>query len=118
MGIQDFILNFLYFINWVLIPFMLAIALLVFIWNIVRYFVIGGANEQSRESARRLAFYGILGFVFILSVWGIVNLLVYSLGFNRTQSLTPDYLQQYEGDGYDVEFEVGGYVGGNAMRNY
>ena len=97
MGIQEFILDILFFINETLIPFIIAIAFLVFIWNVARYFIIGGANDQDREKAKRLALYGILAFVIIVSLWGIVNVVVGGLGFNREQPLEPDYVERGSG---------------------
>jgi hypothetical protein len=93
MNVQTFLLNILKFLNEVIVPFLIAIAFLVFIWNIVRYFIIGGANEDDQKKAKSLAFWGISAFVVILSFWGIVNLFVYGLGFGN-RAIIPDYMCQ------------------------
>lgn len=92
MSLQNFIINILDFINDTLIPFILAVAFIIFLWNIVRYFIIGGSNEKEHDNAKTLALYGILAFVIILSLWGIVNLLVDGIGLGAGIPVVPDYM--------------------------
>lgn len=80
------------FINQAVIPLIFGIALLFFLWNVVRYFIIGGANEEDRAKAKRLALWAIIAFVLMVSIWGIVNLLVGGLGFDRDRGIIPDYI--------------------------
>ena len=61
-------------INGVLVPLILAIAFIAFIWGIFRFFI--ASNEETKEKGKDLMIYGLIGFVVIISVWGIVNLLV------------------------------------------
>lgn len=91
MDVQTFLNDILIFINERIVPLLLAVAFLVFIWNVARYFIIGGADEQNRQKAKRLALYGIGAFVFIVCIWGIVNLFVSGLGFDRQSFICPDY---------------------------
>lgn len=81
-------------INQVLVPAVLAIAFLVFVVNVVRFFVIGGANEEGQKNAKALALYSVLAFVIILSFWGIVNLLADSVGLNDEPCLN-DTMSDY-----------------------
>lgn len=94
LSAQGFIGNFLIFANTVLIPFLLGIAFLFFIFNVIRFFVVGGSNEDDHTKARDLAIYGVLAFVIIVVFWGIVNLLSSSLGFAGKNVPTPDYLEK------------------------
>lgn len=80
MNLQTLLLNILYFLNETIVVALLSIAGLVFLWNAARYFIIGGSNEDSQKKARSLALWGILAFVFILSISGIVNMFVIGLG--------------------------------------
>lgn len=68
------------FINAILIPSILALAFLVFVWGMFRYFVAGGANDDAKEKGKSLMLYATAGFVLILIFFGIVNLLVASIG--------------------------------------
>jgi len=83
MGLEQYIINFVSFVNNLVIPFLLGIAFLVFVINVFRFFIVGGANADSKEKARALAVYGVLAFVLIMIFWGIVGLLTSSLGLNR-----------------------------------
>ncbi len=92
MNIQTLLGGILNFLSSTIIPFLLAIAGLVFFWNIARFFIIGGDNTESQEKARSHALWGIIAFVIILSLWGIVNMFVNGFGFDRNGAITPDYI--------------------------
>lgn len=70
-------------INNVLVPLIFAVAFIVFIWGIFNYFIAGGANEEKRKEGRSLIVWGLIGFFVMISVWGLVNILVYSFGLNH-----------------------------------
>jgi hypothetical protein len=97
MGIQDFILDVVSFLNSSIVPFLFAIAFLVFVWNAVRYFVIGGSNETEQEKARSLATWGLAAFIIMVSLWGIVNMFVSGFGIGRSRCIVPDYLREKSG---------------------
>lgn len=76
---EQLLRNILEFTNTVLIPFIIGIGFLVFVWGMFKYFIAGGADEGKRESGKSLMIYATLGFVLIIVFWGIVNLLSSSL---------------------------------------
>ena len=63
-----------------LIPIVMALALLLFIWGVIQYFILGADDEGKRETGRAYMLYAIIGLVAIVAVWGIVNLVVQILG--------------------------------------
>ncbi|MFT7644441.1 MAG: hypothetical protein ACI9BF_000085 [Candidatus Paceibacteria bacterium] len=75
--------NILIFANDVLIPFIIGIGFLVFVWGMFRFFIAGGANEEAKEQGKSLMIYATLGFVLIIVFWGIVNLLTSSTGLDE-----------------------------------
>ncbi len=83
------------FINSYIIPLILAIAFIFFIWNLARFFIIEAANSDKREEAKRAAIYGIAAFVVIASIWGLVNVLVSSLNIDRSNPVCPDYFSLF-----------------------
>jgi len=94
-SLQGFIAGTNNFINAILIPAVLAIAFLVFTVNVVRFFIIGGTSEEGQKKAKALALYSVGAFVFILSFWGIVNLLTESSGLDNepcSNFSTSDYI--------------------------
>ncbi len=58
-----------------LIPFIFALALLVFIWGMFTYFILGGGDESKREQGKGLIIWAIIGFVLMITIFAIVNLL-------------------------------------------
>jgi len=76
----SFLDNIIDFINGTLVPFVFALAFLVFIWGVFKYFIMGAADDTARESGKSLMLWGIIGFVLMVSLWGIVNLLAEGVG--------------------------------------
>jgi len=68
-------------INFVLVPLLMAIAFIVFLWGVYKYFILGAANEEKRTEGKNFVLYGIIGFVVIISLWGIVYVGIELLGF-------------------------------------
>ncbi|TSC79102.1 MAG: hypothetical protein G01um101429_609 [Parcubacteria group bacterium Gr01-1014_29] len=61
-----------------IIPFLVLLATVIFIWGIVRY-VASGDNEQKVEEAKILIMWGIIALAAMLTVWGFVNILISAL---------------------------------------
>lgn len=68
------------FINTYVLVFLYALAFLIFVWGVFRYFTIESANEEGRAKARTLVVYSVIGFVLISAFWGILALLIDTLG--------------------------------------
>lgn len=84
------LINILDFANTVLIPFIIGIGFLVFVWGMFQYFIAGGANDEAKEKGKSLMIYATLGFVLIIVFWGVVNLLTQSIGLGgATVANTP-----------------------------
>lgn len=75
-------------INDVLIPLVLALAFLAFIWGVFQYFIAGGANEEAREKGKNLMIYAIIGFLVIVIFWGIINFLIGITGIGNDAAPT------------------------------
>ena len=67
-------------INEVLVPLIFAIAFIIFIYGIFRYFIAGGADPEAQKKGKQLLIYGIIGFVIMISLWGIVNIVSNTFG--------------------------------------
>lgn len=63
------------------IPFIIVIAVGAFIYGLIKY-VGSGDNEEMRTEGTKMMVYGIIGFFFIVSIWGIISLITntFSLG--------------------------------------
>lgn len=58
----------------VVIPVLITIALVFFLWGILRY-VYKVGNAHSKESDRQIFLWGLLALFCMVSVWGIVSVL-------------------------------------------
>jgi hypothetical protein len=82
-NLDTFLGSILDFINGILIPFILGVAFLLFVWGMFQYFIAGGANEEAKEKGKSLLIYAILGFVIIIVFWGVINLLTSATGLDK-----------------------------------
>lgn len=89
--VESYTNSFIDFINFYLVPLLMAVALIVFLYGIFKFFILGAADEKSRTEGRKFALNGIIGFVIILSVWGIVYIVVetFNLDVTNTTLKTP-----------------------------
>jgi hypothetical protein len=85
--INEFFVKISSFINGTLIPLLFGVALLVFLWGIFKYFILGGGDEGKREEGKQLMLYAIIGFVVMVSVFGIVNAIANGLGFSDDETI-------------------------------
>lgn len=74
--IQNLSTSIIALINTVVVPFVFAIAFLVFIWGVYTYFIAGGASEEKRSEGAKFVLSGLIGFAAMITVWGLVNILV------------------------------------------
>lgn len=70
----------LYVINNIFVPTLFAIAFLVFLYGVYRYFIQGADSDTERATGRQFVLWGVVGFVVIVSLWGVVNLFSSTLG--------------------------------------
>jgi len=65
-----------------LIPFVIGLAVLFFIWGLIKYITAGG-DETSRKEAINTIIWGIVVLFVMVSVWGLVNILVNTFGLEN-----------------------------------
>jgi K+-transporting ATPase A subunit len=80
-AVGNFLGNFLGFIDKVLLPLILGLAFLMFVWGVFKFFILGGSDEEAQQKGKSLMLYAVAGFVLILSFYGIVSVLTNGLGF-------------------------------------
>jgi hypothetical protein len=76
------------FITNTLIPLLFTAALLFFLWGVFYYLILGGGDTEKQEQGKQMMLYAIGGFVVMVSIWGIVNLISSGvLGFNGNETV-------------------------------
>lgn len=71
-----------------LIPFIIALTVLVFLWGVFK-FVISGGDGEARKEAQGYMIWGIIALFVMVSVWGLVNILVRSFNLENTAPPAP-----------------------------
>ena len=80
MTFKQYVTDFISLLNTVVVPIIFALAFAAFIWGIVNFFFLHGNDEKKREEGRAFFIWGIIGMVVLFSVWGLVNLVLSTLG--------------------------------------
>ena len=70
-----------------IIPFIFALAVLMFIWGAVKFFIIGADEETKRNEGKQFMLWGIIALVVMVSVWGLVKIV--GTTFNLDTSALP-----------------------------
>ncbi len=93
-GFQVIITNFLSFLDRVIIPAILTIAFLMFVINVVRFFIMDNESKDGKKNAKNLAIYGVGAFVLIIIFWGIANIFIETFDLGGCTQPMSDY-QEY-----------------------
>lgn len=105
-----FFINIVRVIDVVIVPVIFSVAFVVFLWGVFRYFIAGAGDEEKRKEGRKFITWSIIGFFLMFAVWGIVNLLINSLGFDtRTRPVLPLFGGKGGKEGYDAGYVTDGY---------
>jgi hypothetical protein len=93
--VEDFdsFISFVFKVINALIPVIISLAVLVFIWGVFRYVV--SSDEEAKGKGKNMMLWGIVGLFVMVSVWGLVNILIKTFKFNTN---APD-LPQLPGQG-------------------
>ena len=71
------------FMNSTLVPLLFALSFLMFLWGMFKYFFLSAASEEGREAGKQLMLWGVIAFVMMVSIWGLVNVVAQGLGFRQ-----------------------------------
>lgn len=64
-----------------LIPVIIALAVLFFLWGLVGY-ILKSDNQEARTGAKNRMFWGVIIIFVMVSIWGLVNLIDATLGLD------------------------------------
>jgi hypothetical protein len=79
-ALQGYAGSFVSFVNTALVPLLVALAFIVFLWGVADSYILHPGDEEKRKSGHQFVLWGIIGFVVIFSLWGLVNLVSSALG--------------------------------------
>lgn len=72
-----------------LIMLLFALALVFFIWGVVE-FIGGSDNEEKRTKGRQHIIWGLVGLTIMASVFGIINIIINTLGIGGADGINVD----------------------------
>jgi heme/copper-type cytochrome/quinol oxidase subunit 4 len=85
--INTFVVSATDYINKNVIPILVAIAVLVFFYNLI-FFIFNSDNEKEREQFKKYSINSILALFILLSAWGIVGIFTHTF-FNGKNPVIP-----------------------------
>ena len=71
-----------------LVPLLLAIAVLLFLWGLVK-FIANIGDETARAAGKSLMIWGMIALFVMVSFWGIIGYVQESLGLTGVPIVTP-----------------------------
>ena len=77
-SLKEFTADIVTFVNTSVVPLIYALAFLFFLIGMVRFFFLGD-SEENRQKGKSFMIWGVITFVVMFSVWGIVRLLMTAL---------------------------------------
>ncbi len=79
----------LYLINSVFVPVLFAVAFLVFLYGVARTYIFSSGEPAEVEKGHKLILWGVIGFVVMVSLWGLVNVVANTFGLQGGGSPRP-----------------------------
>ncbi|MBU6390579.1 hypothetical protein KGQ31_03470 [Patescibacteria group bacterium] len=70
----------------VVIPFIVGLAVLVFLYGLFQ-FISSAGDEEARANAKQLIIWSIIGIFVMVSVWGLVNILSGTFNLNKAVTI-------------------------------
>lgn len=72
----------LYIINFVLVPVLFAVAFIMFLWGVAQAYIFSHGDPAKVATGHKLILWGVVGFVVMLSLWGLVNVVSSTFGLS------------------------------------
>lgn len=57
------------------VPFIFALAIIMFIWGTIKFLIIDVNEEKKREQGKQFMLWGIIALAVMISIWGLVQIL-------------------------------------------
>lgn len=77
----------------VIVPALIALGVVYFIWGVISYVVAG--DEEKKSAGRNKMVYGIIGLAVIIALWGLVGVLTRTFGVDNPTTIVPPVVPGY-----------------------
>lgn len=71
-------------INSSVIPLLFALAVIMFVWGTINFFIFNADEEAKRSQGKQFMIWGIVALAVMISVWGLVGILGDTFGIGRS----------------------------------
>ncbi|MDP2642129.1 MAG: hypothetical protein Q8P21_02475 [bacterium] len=65
------------------VPVIVALALLAFLWGLVKFIFRVGGDEKAINEGKSLMIWGLIALFVMVSIWGILRFIYTDIGFTR-----------------------------------
>lgn len=72
-----------------IIPVLFALAIALFVWGVVKFFIINADEEAKRSQGKQFMIWGIIALSVMISVWGIVKIVTTTFGTTNSGFVLP-----------------------------
>ena len=66
------------------IPLIFAIAIVVFLWGVVQFVILGQSDETKKTQGKQFMIWGIVALTVMIGVWGLVKIVGNTFSLNTT----------------------------------
>lgn len=85
-GIKEILCRVGDLLNYV-VPVLIALGVVYFVWGVVQYVVGGG--EEAKTKGKNTMIFGIIGLAVIIGLWGLVYIVLNTVGIDERDSYAP-----------------------------
>ncbi len=78
-----------------IVPFLIAVMVVLFVWGVVQYST--AADEEKQEKARKFIINALIGLFIVVSFWGLIKLLDNTLGLDSNDTIGIEFPSVEEG---------------------
>lgn len=76
-----------------IIPVLILLGIVYFVWGVVTYFI--NDTEEAKKKGRDKIIYGLIGFVIIFALQGLVSIVISTFGFDQgSTNLVSNFIQK------------------------
>ncbi len=94
-GICSIANTILYLINSVFVPLIFALAFITFLYGVARTYIFSHGEAAEVSEGHKLILWGLIGFVVMLSLWGMVNVVADTFNLTGINAPTPPVSYPY-----------------------
>lgn len=73
-------------INGTFVPILFAFAFIVLLYGIAKTYIFSAGEAAEVEKGHKLILWGIIGFVVMISIWGLVNIVGNTFGIESSDA--------------------------------